>query len=353
MHQVVAVTGGAGFIGSAYIRYLLQNTDVVVVNIDKLTYAASLDGLPEAGSSDRYYFEQVDVCDRAELRRIFSVFRPDAVVHLAAESHVDRSIDGAAEFVQTNLVGTYSLLEEAREHWGGLANCGRLRFRFHHVSTDEVFGSLSGFGYFTENSCYRPNSPYAATKAGSDHLVRAWSATYGMPVLITNCSNNFGPFQFPEKLIPLVTLAALEGRPLPVYGDGQHVRDWLYVEDHCRALHQVLVSGQVGETYIIGGGNERTNLAVVEQICAILDELEPRPDRKSYTSQITFVPDRPGHDRRYAVDSSKVSAELGWTPSETFETGIRKTVKWYLDNPDWITRIKASRYQGQRLGVIA
>ena len=302
--------------------------------------------------SPRYFFEQVDICNSRELRRIFRQYEPHALMHLAAESHVDRSIDEPVAFIDTNIIGTYQLLVAARDYWTNLPLDRRRTFRFHHVSTDEVFGSLGPIGFFTEITAYRPNSPYAASKASSDHLVRAWHITYGLPTLITNCSNNYGPYQFPEKLIPLMMLTAVAGRSLPVYGDGQNVRDWLYVEDHCRALWQVLTAGAVGETYNIGGSSQRTNLEVVTTICALLDELRPRKDGRSHREQVSFVADRPGHDRRYAIDSTKIERELGWRPAETFESGLRKTVEWYLANETWCQRIVDGRYRGERLGLV-
>jgi dTDP-glucose 4,6-dehydratase len=346
------VTGGAGFIGSAVIRYLLAEApEIHVINVDKLTYAGNLESLPGAAGQPRYGFEQVDICDAAEVARVFQHHRPDAVMHLAAESHVDRSIDGPAEFIQTNITGTYTLLEAARAYWQGLPEEQRGQFRFHHISTDEVYGSLGETGLFQETTPYQPNSPYSASKAASDHLVRAWHHTYGMPVVTTNCSNNYGPYQFPEKLIPLMILNALAGKPLPVYGQGNNVRDWLYVEDHARALWRVLRQGKPGETYNIGGHNERTNLDVVHGLCAILDELLPDSPHRPHQNLIRFVTDRPGHDQRYAIDAGKIQRELGWTPQESFETGLRKTVLWYLDNREWWQRVLAGTYRGERLGL--
>ena len=346
----IVVTGGAGFIGSAVVRYLVENTEHSVVTVDKLTYAGSMENLRPVMGSDRHVFERVDICDREEIDRIFCAHRPDAVMHLAAESHVDRSIDGPAEFMHTNIMGTYTLLEAARNYRDGLDPEARAKFRFHHVSTDEVYGSLGADGFFTEETAYKPNSPYSASKASSDHLIRAWHKTYGLPVVTSNCSNNYGPFQFPEKLIPLVILNALKEKPLPIYGKGDNIRDWLYVDDHARALYTVLTTGRVGETYNVGGHNEKTNLEVVREICAILDDL--RPSRQgSYARLITFVADRPGHDKRYAIDASKIERELGWRPEETFETGLRKTVQWYLDNMEWCERVMAERYDGKRLGL--
>ncbi|WP_043532135.1 dTDP-glucose 4,6-dehydratase [Litchfieldella xinjiangensis] len=345
------ITGGAGFIGSAVIRHIIANTDDCVINVDKLTYAGNLESLAAVSVSDRYVFEQVDICDRAELERVFAEHQPDAVMHLAAESHVDRSIDGPAEFIQTNIVGTYTLLEVARAYWSGLAPERRLGFRFHHISTDEVYGDLEGPGeLFTENTSYAPSSPYSASKASSDHLVRAWQRTYGLPTLITNCSNNYGPYHFPEKLIPLMILNALEGKSLPVYGRGEQIRDWLYVEDHARALHKVVTEGQVGETYNIGGHNEKQNIEVVRTICSLLDELSPS-EHSPYADLVTYVTDRPGHDLRYAIDAGKIERDLSWRPEETFESGIRKTVRWYLDNQEWCRRVQDGSYQRERLGT--
>ncbi|GEK45896.1 dTDP-glucose 4,6-dehydratase [Bisbaumannia pacifica] len=353
------ITGGAGFIGSAVIRHIIRNTADSVVNVDKLTYAGNLESLAEVADSNRYAFKQVDICDRADVERIFREHQPDAVMHLAAESHVDRSIDGPAEFIQTNIVGTYTLLEVARAYWSGLDAERRDAFRFHHISTDEVYGDLEGpEGLFTEATVYAPSSPYSASKASSDHLVRAWQRTYGLPTLITNCSNNYGPYHFPEKLIPLMILNALEGKALPVYGKGEQIRDWLYVEDHARALYKVVTEGRVGETYNIGGHNEKQNIEVVRTICALLDEMVPvgahfsgRSELSSYRDLITYVADRPGHDLRYAIDAGKIERELGWRPEETFESGIRKTVKWYLDNQAWCRRVQDGSYQRERLGT--
>ena len=381
------VTGGAGFIGSAVIRHIIQHTQDSVVNIDKLTYAGNLESLSAVSASARYRFEQVDICDRAALDQVFSEHQPDAVMHLAAESHVDRSIDGPAEFIQTNIVGTYQLLEAARAYWNSLDNQRKQAFRFHHISTDEVYGDLphpndensvdrasaqhvdlktnlqeqQGLPLFTEATAYAPSSPYSASKASSDHLVRAWQRTYGLPILVTNCSNNYGPYHFPEKLIPLVILNALEGKPLPIYGAGDQIRDWLYVEDHACALYTVICQGQVGETYNIGGHNEKQNIEVVRTICSLLDELAPAATRQltapngtplvNYSDLLTHVADRPGHDRRYAIDASKIQRELNWLPAETFETGLRKTVQWYLDNQAWCQRVQDGSYQGERLGA--
>jgi dTDP-glucose 4,6-dehydratase len=352
--RTYVVTGGAGFIGSAVVRHLLANSSHRVVNVDKLTYAGNLESLPGAASNPRYQFECVDVCDRRELERVFREHQPDAVMHLAAESHVDRSIDGAGSFIATNIVGTYTLLEIAREYWRQMPEGRRGGFRFHHVSTDEVYGDLAeGGGLFIESTPYAPSSPYAASKASSDHLVRAWRRTYGLPVVVTNCSNNYGPYQFPEKLVPLMILNALEGKPLPVYGRGQQIRDWLYVEDHACALVTVLTRGAVGETYNIGGHSERRNLDVVEALCALLDELVPMrlTGRRQHRELITFVADRPGHDQRYAIDASKIERELEWKPVETFETGLRRTVEWYLANRVWCQRVRDGSYRGERLGL--
>lgn len=352
------ITGGAGFIGSAVIRHIITNTQDEVVNLDKLTYAGNLDSLAEVSDTERYAFEQVDICNRAEVDRVLAQHQPDAIMHLAAESHVDRSIDGPAEFIQTNIVGTYTLLEATRQYWQALDAEKKANFRYHHISTDEVYGDLphpsetpnAEQHLFTEQTAYAPSSPYSASKASSDHLVRAWQRTYGLPILVTNCSNNYGPYHFPEKLIPLVILNALEGKPLPVYGKGDQIRDWLFVEDHARALYKVVTEGRPGETYNIGGHNEKQNIEVVHTICDILQEL--RPQELSYRDLITFVQDRPGHDRRYAIDASKIQLELGWAPEETFESGIRKTVQWYLDNLQWCQRVQDGSYQRERLGQI-
>lgn len=347
----ILVTGGAGFIGSAVIRHLIWNTSHEVANLDKLTYAGNLESLASVSGSSRYRFYRVDICDAVALDKVFAEFRPTAVMHLAAESHVDRSIDGPADFIQTNIVGTYALLEAARRYWCALEPELKAAFRFHHISTDEVYGDLEGTDdLFTETTAYAPSSPYSASKASSDHLVRAWQRTYGLPTIVTNCSNNYGPYHFPEKLIPHMILNALAGKPLPVYGDGSQIRDWLYVEDHARALVEVVTRGEIGETYNIGGHNEKRNLEVVETICALLDELKPAADGRSYKEQITFVKDRPGHDHRYAIDASKIERELGWKPQETFESGIRKTVQWYLDNRQWWERVLNGSYQLGRLG---
>lgn len=352
--QKILVTGGAGFIGSAVVRYIIQCTQDHVLNVDKLTYAGNLESLHSVSGSNRYGFEQVDICDQVAMDRILDVYHPDAIMHLAAESHVDRSIEGPDAFIRTNVLGTYTLLEAARRYWSALDEPHKGAFRFHHVSTDEVYGDLDGTGdLFTEDTAYAPSSPYSASKAASDHLVRAWQRTYGLPVIVTNCSNNYGPYHFPEKLIPHMILSALSGKPLPVYGDGQQVRDWLYVEDHARALYTVLTRGQPGETYNIGGHNEKKNLEVVETICAVLEELaskEKPTGLKAYSDLITFVKDRPGHDRRYAIDASKIERELGWKPEEKFETGLKKTVQWYLDNKSWWSRVLSGEYKLQRMG---
>lgn len=348
----ILVTGGAGFIGSAVIRYIIQNTNNQVLNIDKLTYAGNLESLKEVDQHPNYQFKQIDICDTEQITAAINAFQPHAIMHLAAESHVDRSIDGPAAFIQTNIVGTYTLLEAARKYWMSLDVEAQQNFRFHHISTDEVYGDLEGTtDLFTETTSYAPSSPYSASKASSDHLVRAWHRTYGLPVIVTNCSNNYGPYHFPEKLIPLVILNALDAKPLPVYGNGQQIRDWLFVEDHARALYKVVTEGVVGETYNIGGHNEKQNIEVVETICKILDELKPQANGQAYASLITFVKDRPGHDLRYAIDATKIQNELGWTPAETFETGIRKTVEWYLNNLDWCHRVQDGSYQRERLGV--
>lgn len=350
----ILVTGGAGFIGSALVRHIIQDTDHEVAVLDKLTYAGNLESLSPVSDSARYAFHQIDICDATAVREALSMIQPQLVMHLAAESHVDRSIDGAGEFIQTNIVGTFTLLEEVRRYFGSLDSDARECFRFHHISTDEVFGDLeSGDALFTEDSRYEPSSPYAASKAASDHLVRAWGRTYGLPVVVSNCSNNYGPYHFPEKLIPLMILNAMQGRPLPVYGDGQQIRDWLFVEDHARALLRVATEGAIGETYNIGGHNEVANLDVVKTICELLEEMLPeKPDGvERYVDLIEFVADRPGHDRRYAIDASKIDKELGWRPQETFSTGMRKTVAWYLNNRSWWQHILDGSYALERLGT--
>jgi dTDP-glucose 4,6-dehydratase len=354
----ILVTGGAGFIGSAVVRHIINNTQDSIINVDKLTYAGNLESLTTIQSDERYAFEQVDICDPVELQRVFKQHKPNAVMHLAAESHVDRSISGPAEFIQTNIVGTYTLLEAAREYWNSLESSAKQAFRFHHISTDEVYGDLphpdevqssEELTLFTETTSYAPSSPYSASKASSDHLVRAWHRTYGLPIIVTNCSNNYGPYHFPEKLIPLVILNALEGKPLPIYGKGDQIRDWLYVEDHARALYKVVTEGKIGETYNIGGHNEKQNIEVVQTICSMLDELVPKSTK--YAAQIAYVTDRPGHDRRYAIDATKMSRELNWQPEETFETGLRKTIEWYLANQDWCQHLQDGSYQRERLGI--
>jgi dTDP-glucose 4,6-dehydratase len=345
----VLITGGAGFIGSAVVRQYIAHTDATVINVDKLTYAGNLESLTDALEHPRHVFEQIDICDRREVERVVREHRPAAIMHLAAESHVDRSIDSPAAFIETNVIGTYTLLEVAREYWQELEGTEKSTFRFHHVSTDEVFGSLGETGRFAEDSPYQPSSPYSASKASSDHLVRAWYRTYGLPTVLSNCSNNYGPYQFPEKLIPLMALNAVEDKPLPVYGDGSNVRDWLYVEDHARALRMILEKGRAGETYNVGGHGERTNLEVVKAICAVADELAPGPMPR--TELIQFVEDRPGHDKRYAIDATKIERELGWQPVESFESGLRRTMSWYLENSTWWKRILDGTYRRQRLGL--
>lgn len=347
------VTGGAGFIGSAVIRHLIENTDHSVVNVDKLTYAGNLESLASVSDNSRYNFEKVDICDVKEVKRVFDEYHPDIVMHLAAESHVDRSIDGPGDFIQTNIVGTYTLLDSAREYWSGLPAEKKSSFLFHHISTDEVYGDLDDEGLFTEKTPYAPSSPYSASKASSDHLVRAWHRTYDFPVVVTNCSNNYGPYHFPEKLIPLIILNALDGKALPVYGDGKQVRDWLYVEDHARALVKVATEGVIGETYNIGGHNEKQNIEVVKTICNLLEDLAPLKPAgiERYEDLIIYVTDRPGHDLRYAIDASKIQRELGWVPEETFESGIQKTIQWYLDNLQWCRHVQDGSYQRERLGV--
>ena len=346
----ILVTGGAGFIGSAVIRYLINTIGCFVLNVDKLTYAGNLDSLKNVTSNPKYSFEKLDICDVQKLDRVISEYRPDIIMHLAAESHVDRSIDGPSDFIQTNIVGTYNLLEVSRSFWGRLDENEKKQFRFHHISTDEVFGSLGSNGAFTETTRYDPRSPYSASKASADHLVRAWHETFGLPVVLSNCSNNYGPYHFPEKLIPLMIIKALKGEAMPVYGAGNNVRDWLYVDDHARALYEIASKGRPGESYNVGGSSEVSNIEVVKTICAILDELSPRKNGKKYQEQITFVSDRPGHDFRYAIDATKIKSEFGWAPLETFETGLRKTVQWYLDNRNWWEPILNKQYQGERLG---
>lgn len=355
----ILVTGGAGFIGSAVVRHIIKNTQDAVVNVDKLTYAGNLESLVDVSDSDRYVFEHADICDKASMERIFAEHKPDAVMHLAAESHVDRSITGPAAFIETNIVGTYVLLESARAYWSTLNDATQAAFRFHHISTDEVYGDLphptehpdsSELPLFTETNAYAPSSPYSASKASSDHLVRAWLRTYGFPTIVTNCSNNYGPYHFPEKLIPLVIMNALDGKALPIYGKGDQIRDWLYVDDHARALYTVVSQGMPGETYNIGGHNEKQNLDVVHTICDLLDEIVPK--EVSYRDQILYVADRPGHDRRYAIDAHKIGIELGWKPEETFESGIRKTIEWYLNNKNWCKRVQDGSYKRERLGVL-
>lgn len=354
MTRKILVTGGAGFIGSAVVRHIINDTQDSVINVDKLTYAGNLESLEAVENNLRYAFEQVDICDKATLERVFNQYQPDAVMHLAAESHVDRSIDNAAAFIETNIVGTYTLLEVARGYWNNLPEERKSVFRFHHISTDEVYGDLEGTDdLFTETTPYAPSSPYSASKASSDHLVRAWLRTYGLPTIVTNCSNNYGSFHFPEKLIPLMILNALEGKKLPVYGNGMQIRDWLFVEDHARALYKVVTEGEVGETYNIGGHNEKTNIEVVRTICGLLEELVPNKPAgvAKYEDLITYVTDRPGHDVRYAIDATKIGNELGWKPQETFETGIRKTVEWYLNNKKWWSRVLDGSYNFERLGI--
>jgi dTDP-glucose 4,6-dehydratase len=350
--SAILITGGAGFIGSAVIRKLLKETSVFVVNVDKLTYASNLSSIPQASGHPRYAFAQVDVCDADRLRALFERYQPAAVMNLAAESHVDRSIDAPADFIQTNIVGTFTLLQESVRHWRTMAPTQREAFRLLHVSTDEVYGSLGSDGLFTETTPYSPNSPYSASKASSDHLVRSWHATYGLPTLVTNCSNNYGPYQFPEKLIPHTILNALFGKKLPVYGDGKNIRDWLHVEDHAKALALILEHGRIGDTYNVGGQNERTNLAVVQAICGALDRIKPLPGGRSHRQLIEFVTDRPGHDRRYAIDSTKLENDLGWRANHTFETGLNETVSWYLDHQPWWQAILDRGYENSRIGTI-
>lgn len=348
------ITGGAGFIGSAVIRHIIKNTDHEILNVDKLTYAGNLESLISIDQNERYSFSQTDICDRSALDQLFESYQPDAVMHLAAESHVDRSITGPYAFIETNIIGTYQLLEASRNYWNSLEDSKKQKFRFHHISTDEVYGDLEGTtDLFTEETSYSPSSPYSASKASSDHLVRAWNRTYGLPILVTNCSNNYGPFHFPEKLIPLMILNALQGKPLPVYGNGQQIRDWLFVEDHARALFKVVTEGVVGEAYNIGGHNEKANLDVVHGICELLEELAPNKPKgvNFYKNLITYVKDRPGHDVRYAIDASKIQRELGWMPEESFETGLRKTVQWYLDNQEWCLHIQDGTYQNRKKGA--
>ncbi len=350
----IFMTGGAGFIGSAVIRHIINNTNDSVVNIDKLTYAGNLESLAPISESPNYIFAQADICDSAAIKQLFELHQPDAVMHLAAESHVDRSIDGPSEFIQTNIIGTYTLLETARHYWNQLPTDKKSAFRFHHISTDEVYGDLeSTTDLFTETTSYAPSSPYSASKASSDHLVRAWQRTYGLPTIVTNCSNNYGPYHYPEKLIPLIILNALEGKPLPVYGDGQQIRDWLYVEDHARALYKVVTEGKIGETYNIGGHNEKANIDVVKTICSTLDKLVPNKPNgiNHYEELITYVTDRPGHDLRYAIDATKIKNQLNWVPEETFETGLRKTVEWYLANGEWCKSVQNNKYNRERLGA--
>lgn len=344
----ILVTGGAGFIGSAVVRHIIQNTTHNVLNVDKLTYAGNLESLASVADNERYQFSQTDICNREQLDQLFQEFKPHAVMHLAAESHVDRSITGSKDFIETNIIGTYQLLEAARQYWGSLDSTAQNTFRFHHISTDEVYGDLEGTDdLFLETTPYAPSSPYSASKASSDHLVRAWHRTYGLPVVITNCSNNYGPYHFPEKLIPLIILNALAGKPLPVYGNGEQIRDWLYVEDHARALYKVVTEAEVGETYNIGGHNEQKNIDVVKEICKLLEELAPnKPEGlNQYQDLITYVKDRPGHDLRYAIDAGKIERDLGWTPNESFETGLRKTVQWYLENTQWVEHVQSGAYQ--------
>ncbi|MFC1630801.1 MAG: dTDP-glucose 4,6-dehydratase [Arenicellales bacterium] len=351
MAKTYIVTGGAGFIGSAVVRMIIESSDDVVVNIDKLTYAGNLDSLQSVTDNPRYHFVHADICDSRAMAEVFARHQPDAIMHLAAESHVDRSIDGPGDFIQTNIVGSYTLLEAARDYWNGIQADKKEAFRFHHVSTDEVYGSLGDEGMFLETTPYDPSSPYSASKASSDHLVRAWHRTFGLPVVLTNCSNNYGPYQYPEKLIPLVLQKARAGEALPIYGTGENIRDWLYVDDHARALILVMKQGMSGETYNIGGHNEVTNIDVVRTLCAILDDREPAKDGKPYAELITYVTDRPGHDMRYAIDASKIQRDLGWVPEETFETGLAKTVDWYLANQQWVDRVLDGSYMGERLGA--
>ena len=349
--KTLLVTGGAGFIGSALVRMLIADTTYTVVNVDALTYAGNLDSLTPVSDDPRYHFEHADICDAGRMAELFERYQPQAVIHLAAESHVDRSIDGPAAFIQTNVVGTFTLLQQSLRYWRDLLDDARREFRFVHISTDEVFGSLGPTGHFSERTPYAPNSPYSASKAGSDHLVRAWFHTYGVPVVTTNCSNNYGPCQFPEKLIPLTIQNAIAGKPLPVYGRGENVRDWLFVDDHARALILALEAGVPGETYAVGGNSERKNIDVVQAICDLVDEIVPERARPSRRSLIRFVTDRPGHDLRYAIDASRIERDLGWSPRETFESGLRRTVEWYVANPEWCERVQSGAYRGERLGL--
>jgi len=356
---MILITGGSGFIGSAVVRHIIRNTTDSVLNIDKLTYAGNMDSVATVADNKRYHFVQADICNASKMSDIINKYQPSAIMHLAAESHVDRSIDGPAEFIQTNIIGTFTLLEAARAYWESLSKDKKVSFRFHHISTDEVYGDLKDTtDLFTETTAYEPSSPYSASKASSDHLVRSWNRTYGLPIIITNCSNNYGPYHFPEKLIPHVILNALTGKSLPVYGDGNQVRDWLYVDDHAKALYKVATKGAIGETYNIGGHNEKKNIEVVEALCCILDELRPISQNPAFTTTsltnynqlISFVKDRPGHDIRYAIDASKIDRELNWKPEESFETGIRKTVEWYLNNESWWNRVLSGEYQLERIG---
>jgi dTDP-glucose 4,6-dehydratase len=354
VNNTILVTGGAGFIGSAVIRNLLSDSDAAVVNVDKLTYAGHLETVENEARSPRYHFARVDICDASAVNELFARYQPRAIMHLAAESHVDRSIDGPADFIQTNIVGTYNLLEAARTYLSDRPGDEAEKFRFHHISTDEVFGSLGDKGLFTEDSAYQPNSPYSASKASSDHLVRAWHETFGLPVVLSNCSNNYGPYQYPEKLIPVIIAKALSAQPIPVYGNGLNVRDWLYVDDHASALVTILEKGCPGRSYNVGGNEERTNIDVVREVCGILDSLRPASDGKPYADLITFVADRPGHDHRYAIDATRIRDELGWEPSETFSSGMEKTVRWYLDSQEWCDAVlKSNARGGERLGVIS